>query len=520
TGGGAGGGTSTDDQIAAVRTAAETITDGGVIGLPITGALVTYLKPLALDAGTADPAGFFIQSSQNGPALFVAIDPATVSGGPFVPGDLVDITVQTVARLPSNNVRAVVAVTSATKSSSGNPISGLRAAIDAVDFLAAGQVDLFESRLITVTATIVGDPVASIAGYKAASISTAGTPDGGSNFRLRLPTALMDSLILGPGCTFSLNGAPLWRSFNAAQPSTWSQSELTNLTCPAPASVSAFSTSNTAATVLFSRDLTAASVTTGAFTVASTGGSLAVSAATVLNSRAVALTTAAQTAGTTYTVTVANTVTDSRGTAVGSGNTATFTGLAAPVCNSGLVISAIYGGGGNTNATYTHDYVELKNRTAAPINLAGWSLQYASSAGTNFSTTIPLTGTIPANGYFMLRGNSNAAVGIALPTTHDQDAPTLTLSGTAGVLALVASTAPLTGCPATGTVADLVGYGTASSTCREMAPTATLSSTTAAFRAGAGCTDANANNNDFAVAMVSSQAPRNTASAAVVCSCP
>ena len=44
-----------------------------------------------------------------------------------------------------------------------------------------------------------------------------------------------------------------------------------------------------------------------------------------------------------------------------------------------LVISQIYGAGGNTGAIYTTDYIELYNRGATPASLNGLSLQYASS---------------------------------------------------------------------------------------------------------------------------------------------
>src|SRR4029450_12353334 len=44
---------------------------------------------------------------------------------------------------------------------------------------------------------------------------------------------------------------------------------------------------------------------------------------------------------------------------------------------SDVVISQIYGGGGNSNATYHNDYVELYNRGGSAVDLTGWSLQYA-----------------------------------------------------------------------------------------------------------------------------------------------
>jgi uncharacterized protein len=53
-----------------------------------------------------------------------------------------------------------------------------------------------------------------------------------------------------------------------------------------------------------------------------------------------------------------------------------------------VVISQVYGGGGNSGAPFTHDFIELFNRGSAPASLSGWSLQYASATGTgNFGAT-------------------------------------------------------------------------------------------------------------------------------------
>ena len=47
-----------------------------------------------------------------------------------------------------------------------------------------------------------------------------------------------------------------------------------------------------------------------------------------------------------------------------------------------LRISQVYGGGGNSGAYYTHDFIELFNAGDAPVSLNGLSLQYASATGT------------------------------------------------------------------------------------------------------------------------------------------
>ena len=55
-----------------------------------------------------------------------------------------------------------------------------------------------------------------------------------------------------------------------------------------------------------------------------------------------------------------------------------------------VVISQVYGGGGNSGGDYTNDYVELFNRGTATVSLDGWSVQYASAAGTgNFGRDEP-----------------------------------------------------------------------------------------------------------------------------------
>src|SRR5262245_42817994 len=70
--------------------------------------------------------------------------------------------------------------------------------------------------------------------------------------------------------------------------------------------------------------------------------------------------------------------------------------------SSDVVISAVYGGGGNSGATIKNDYIELRNLTANPISVNGWSVQYASAAGSVFQMT-NISGTIPANGYFLIQ---------------------------------------------------------------------------------------------------------------------
>ena len=47
-----------------------------------------------------------------------------------------------------------------------------------------------------------------------------------------------------------------------------------------------------------------------------------------------------------------------------------------------VVISQVYGAGGNSGALLSNDYIELFNRGTATVSLDGWSVQYASATGT------------------------------------------------------------------------------------------------------------------------------------------
>ncbi|WP_158549289.1 lamin tail domain-containing protein [Lysobacter silvisoli] len=170
-----------------------------------------------------------------------------------------------------------------------------------------------------------------------------------------------------------------------------------------------------------------------------------------------------------------------------------------------VVISQVYGGGGNSGATLKSDFIELRNNGATPVDLSGWSVQYASSAGTTWART-PLTGSIPAGGYYLIKQADGAGGTVDLPTPDATG--TLAMAGTAGKVALVNNNTSLSGaCPVGGaTVVDFVGYGTAAN-CSETAPTATLTNSTAALRKNDGATDTGNNSADFSTG---APTPRNT----------
>ena len=188
-------------------------------------------------------------------------------------------------------------------------------------------------------------------------------------------------------------------------------------------------------------------------------------------------------------------------TGLGTGtSTSNFTVVQSPV-----LISQIYGGGGQLGATFNSDYVELYNRSDATVSLTGWSLQYASASGTNWQTA-SLTGSVAAGKYYLVK-LSGGFLGTALPTA-DATA-SINLSASNGKVALVNSSTALTGSAPIGSsgLQDFVGYGTANA--YEGAGAAPSPSTKAAiFRAGGGSADAGNNAADFSKGTPN---PRNSA---------
>lgn len=182
--------------------------------------------------------------------------------------------------------------------------------------------------------------------------------------------------------------------------------------------------------------------------------------------------------------------------------------------STSLVIAEVYGGGGNTSAVYSNDFVVVFNPTTAAVDVNGWSIQYASSTGSSWQA-VPLatsSKTIPPGGYYLVRLASGGAVGASVGTPDATG--TINMSGTAGKVALCNSTTVLTGtCPTGGSVIDFVGFGTAAN-CSEAAPTPTLNNITSAQRQNGGCSDTDNNSADFSVG---SPNPRNSLSAANLC---
>lgn len=194
---------------------------------------------------------------------------------------------------------------------------------------------------------------------------------------------------------------------------------------------------------------------------------------------------------------------------------ALLAGLSAPVfaAPGGVVISQVYGGGGNSGATYKNDYIELLNTGDTTVTLTNWSVQYASATGTTWQVTrLPASVTLAAGQYYLV----HEALGSGGTDALTPDATgTIAMSATAGKVALVNSITALSGGKPVDNVVDLVGFGTTAGYYEGSGATPAPSNTLAVIRKNNGCLDSNDNSSDFVTGAAS---PRTTGSDRVSCS--
>ncbi|MEU9708896.1 endonuclease/exonuclease/phosphatase family protein [Streptomyces sp. NPDC047967] len=165
------------------------------------------------------------------------------------------------------------------------------------------------------------------------------------------------------------------------------------------------------------------------------------------------------------------------------------------------VISEVYGGGGNSGATLTRDFVELANAGSASFEVDGLSVQYlpgSPSAGSLWQVS-PLSGAIAPGGRYLVAQATGAGGTVALPAPDATG--TVAMGAGSGTVALVSGTSPLTcktaaDCAADTRIVDLVGYGSA--VVREGSGPAPGASATASVARAASLADTDDNAADLA----------------------
>ena len=175
-----------------------------------------------------------------------------------------------------------------------------------------------------------------------------------------------------------------------------------------------------------------------------------------------------------------------------------------------VVISQYYGGAGSGGAAWNKDFVELFNRSGAPVTMNGWSVQYQSAAGTTWQAIALPNTTLQPGQYFLVTAQT-AAIGADVGTGDASGG--LALSATTGKVAL-ASVARAMSTPEGEAVIDMVGFGTANRFETSVAPAPSVINSIQ--RANLGCQDNDNNGLDFASAPVAG--PRRASSPLNVCS--
>lgn len=323
-------------DIAAVLAAA----DGVALSLAVHGAIVTYEKPVL----GSDPAGFFLQAEQAGPALFVAIDPATLTPSPEV-GDKIDLTVTGTTTV--SGMKQAIGISGFSVLSRGNSTDTLVANVSSSADLVS-NLSSYAGRAVSFSGTISNAFTAAGSPQVAATLATTGLTD--PNLRLRIPETVRAAFDLEPGCTVNVDYGFMW-PFNAvAELSSVSTQDFASVTCPAPTVATAVASSSTEVYITFSRAIDSASIAADGSQFIFDNGLYATAA--IANGNVVTVTTSGQFAGAFYNVFVAASVKDILGTEVGAPNSASFTGFLNP---ASVLISEL-----NANISNGCDLIELR----------------------------------------------------------------------------------------------------------------------------------------------------------------
>lgn len=176
------------------------------------------------------------------------------------------------------------------------------------------------------------------------------------------------------------------------------------------------------------------------------------------------------------------------------------------VANAQIVINEVYGGGGNSGATYTHDFVELINKGTQPVTLSGATLQYASAANAfNAYHTLPEITLNPGQTYLIQEAKGSGG-STALPTPDFVATTLINFSGTtnsstdgfsmssSNLKIVLASNNIQVVSPTDSNVIDFVGVGTANQY-EGAGPAPAMTNTTSVSRTNG--VDTNDNSVDF-----------------------
>jgi hypothetical protein len=389
-------------------------TPDGTTNVSINNVTVTYIKPFF--STPDDPAGFTIQANQQGPGLFVEVDPSTLTPA-FAVGDVASFTITEMTTVATE--RRAETISNTSRSATGTNVSALaRDVSNAADLLA--NIGAYDSTLVSVAGTFGKSFANSGTGFQSAEIDTVAIT-GQTGLTFRVPATLVDQLDMAQACTVTATDIPFDRFNSTAELGAYSTSDFVMNTCPAPVIASALATSATTVNVTFTRriDPTTLDVTGSQFTL---DGGVTVTAA-ALSARTITLTTSAQTPNTTYTLNVGTGLADLMGNAFVAPMTApTFPGY---TVQAGVVINEL-----NANITGGCDLIEL--RVTSDGSMSGFRItERLGSAGASgeLDYTFPQGFNVTKNAIVMFHESSGS--GACNPNGATQELTTTTDQGSA-----------------------------------------------------------------------------------------
>lgn len=326
----------------------------------ISGAVVSYTK----ESFGGDVAGFFLQAEQQGPAIFVRIDP-TVTAPALNTGDVVTLDA-TAFELFQGRVE-VIGIANLTVDGVGYDVTTLTQDVNSLDIVSG--LDSYAAELVTTDLLVTSDFTTAGNGFLGANVDTAAVI-GNASLLLRIPEQVNTALSLGNGCSLTVSHTPLWRLFSQAQLSAWNVSEISNTNCPAPVVVSAVATSSTQIAVTFDRNIDALTVNASGDQFFIDSGLTVSSASADMNT--VVLQTSTQTEAQTYNLTVNTTVQDIYGKPLNaSANTASFLGYVLTPTSAGDLAITEMMINPDTISDASGEWLEIYNPTASLFNLRG-----------------------------------------------------------------------------------------------------------------------------------------------------
>ncbi len=331
-----------DRAIASAQLAVARLSPDGTTNIALTHALVTTAL---VEHGDDDPAGFYVQAEQQGPALLVRVDPATLSPAPK-PGDCVALTITEMSTEFAQRVAA--AVTGYARLGEGHDLTPLIQDVTNLPNMNAVVAD-YEAELVSASFTLAEAFRSGGPGHSLVRIDLAGEP--GRVGSLRVPENLPSELDLVPTCVLAVRGTPARRFMTRFDLQAWSAEDFDIESCPAPHVLHAVAVNATTVRVSFDRRLDPASLRSDGAQFIFTGGIQATHAVLDGAGRDVLVTTTSQSSTTTYNLVIAATVTDQLGTVLDGVNTS-FLGYRAPAV---VRLNEV-----NANIAQTCDLVELR----------------------------------------------------------------------------------------------------------------------------------------------------------------